>query len=106
MIEMARRSPYQILIHVSGLDVEIDGEPIAGFFTMRRVIASDSAEAEEMVRKSLLDEIEKKRWPKSGGADVGGLSDISLEIEQSFKIGWLSWIFGRRASGFLFYEPD
>jgi hypothetical protein len=93
---------FKVILSGRGIDLPFDGEPVVGFFTTRLIHAANLATAESQAKELVLSE-----WRPGGtyaGANLGSLP--SLAVEQSFPIGFLPAIFGRKPSGYSFYRHE
>jgi hypothetical protein len=97
--------PYFKVI-LSGKDIlyPFDGAPggVIGFFATRVVKAPDLEQAHSAAKELVLAE-----WRPGGqyAADNRG-SAPAVAVEESFPIGLMAGIFGRRPSGYSFYQHD
>ncbi|WP_162372759.1 hypothetical protein [Pseudoxanthomonas sangjuensis] len=76
-----------------------DSDPAIGFFTTRDVHAANIESAERLATDQVL-----THWKPGGeyaAVNQGGIPSIA--IEESFQIGLLRGIFGRKPSGYTFY---
>ena len=97
--------PY-FKVRLSGAGISypfVDGsDPVIGFFTTRIVKAQNLEEAHSAAKHLVLSE-----WQLGGpyAADnVGSLP--KLLVEESWPVGLLSGIFGRKPGGYTFYTHD
>ena len=95
-------SYFKVILSGRGIDLPFDGASVVGFLTTRLVRAADLPEAESQAIELVLSE-----WQPGGtyaGTNRGSLP--SLAIEQSFPVGFLAGIFGRKPSGYSFYRHE
>jgi hypothetical protein len=77
-------------------------EPAIGFFTTRKVKAKDLLHAHQLVKELVLSE-----WQSGGDYAAGNLGSLPvLSIENSWPIGLLSGLFGRKGGGYAFYTQE
>jgi len=93
---------FMVILSGSGIDLRIDGVPVVGFFTGRRVRAPSLSVAEGRAREDVLAE-----W-RAGGTyaekNSGGLP--LLTVSRAYRIGSLAGIFGRKPGGYTFYSTE
>ena len=78
------------------------GDPIIGFFTTRLIKATDETHAQHLAKEAVLAE-----WRPGGeyaSANAGSLP--ALTVDDSWRVGPLSGIFGRRPRGYAFYRRE
>jgi hypothetical protein len=95
-------SYFKVILSGRGIDLPFDGASVVGFFTTRLVRAADLPTAESQAIELVLSE-----WRPGGtyaGTNRGSLP--ALTIEQSFSVGFLAGVFGRKPSGYSFYRPE
>ena len=93
---------FKVILSGCGIDLPFDGAPVAGFFTTRLVRATDLAAAESEAKELVLSD-----WRPGGTyADTNRGSLPTLTIEQSFLVGFLAGILGRKPSGYSFYRHE
>lgn len=95
---------FEVKICGSGIECEIPpgSDPIRGFYTTRRVWASDPVTASERAKQLVSAE-----WDEGGAyAEPNKLSAPFLEIEQTHPIGFLRGAFTRKPAGYTFFLND
>jgi len=77
-------------------------DPVIGFFTTRKVKADDLQQAHQLAKTLVLSE-----WQPGGdyAADNRG-SLPALAVENSWPVGLLSGLFGRKGGGYAFYTQE
>ena len=93
---------FKVMLSGRGIDLPFDGTPAIGFFTTRLVRAPDLATAELDAIELVLSE-----WRPGGKyavANQGGAP--ALMVEDSFPVGFLAGLFGRKGSGYAFYTHE
>lgn len=77
-------------------------DPAIGFFTTRLVRAPDIEEAHHLAKDLVLSE-----WRPGGEYADGNAGSVPvLAVDESWSVGFLSGIFGRRSGGYTFYRYD
>ena len=95
---------FKVQLSGTGISLQVvDGsDPAIGFFTTRLIRARDPEHARSMARESVLSE-----WQPGGAYATGNIGALpSLTVEESWQVGLLEGILGRRASGYAFYTHD
>jgi hypothetical protein len=97
---------WQILFHGKGFDLKDDAnEPVIGFYTVRRVAAFSSSEAEAKAMRRLLSEakirllLSKQEKESPGGAP-------RIVPVKTDRITWLKWMFSGYAKGLVLYGTE
>ena len=95
---------FKVRLSGAGISYPFVGgsDPVIGFFTTRLVRASDMEQAHHIAKETVLSE-----WRPGGqyAADNAG-SLPALVVEESWPVGLLSGIFGRKPGGYTFYTHD
>lgn len=95
-------SHFKVILSGRGIDLPFEGSSAIGFFTTRVLKAADLPAAESQAMELVLSE-----WRPGGTyADTNRGSLPALEVEQSFSLGFLVGIFGRKPSGYSFYRYE
>jgi len=90
---------FKVLLSGRGIDLAMEDDSAIGFFTTRLVRADDQKSAESLASDLVLSE-----WRLGGAYAQANRGDLPvLSIEQSFSVGWFEGVFGRKASGYVFY---
>lgn len=97
--------PY-FKVRLSGTGISypfVDGsDPAIGFFTTRVVRAPDTKQAHMAAKARVLSD-----WQSGGSYATGNSGSIpTLVVEESWPIGWLRGVFGRKHEGYTFYLRD
>ena len=95
---------FRVTLSGSGISYPFEdgSDPVIGFFTTRDVRASDFESAGHLAKELVLAE-----WRDSGPYAAANRGAIpSLVVENSFPIGMLEGIFGRKPAGYSFYTHD
>src|SRR3546814_8438150 len=86
---------FKITISGRGIDCAVGEGRAVGFFTTRLVQASNLAAAESEAKELVLSE-----WRQGGEYSSSNRGSLpSLAVEESFPVGLLGGIFGRRPRG-------
>lgn len=93
---------FKIILSGRGIDCAIGDDRAVGFFTTRLVKADSPILAELDAKELVLSE-----W-RAGGAYYSSNrgSPPSFAIEESFSVGLLAGVFGRRPHGYSFYRHE
>ena len=83
-----------------------DGEPLTGFLTERRVIASDDDAAETMAVELLRGEPKVGRLLDATAKATGSTDACVLSATRVRKISWWHWHFGGYMKGFAFWSDE
>jgi len=96
---------FQFLLHTSGIQVEIEGDPIPaiGFFTSRRARAATSEEAFDMVMRAF--DTDSKLTDIFQTAHDAGLRP-KTDVEEVYLIPWWKAILPWKERGLCFYPPE
>ena len=102
---MSRR--FQVTLHGTGFSVPVEGDkPIRGFFTVRRLLADTSEDAEQDAI-SMLEREEKYRWlVETTEREVGFRGGWRVRLESIGQLSWLRWHFTKYSPSFIFYSDD
>jgi hypothetical protein len=93
---------FKVMLSGRGIDLPFEGTPVVGFFTTRLVRAADLSAAEEQAKGLVLAE-----WQPGGTyAAINRGSIPTLTVEESFPVGFLAGILGRKPSGYTFYSHE
>ena len=93
---------FKVILSGRGIDRSVYEGRVVGFFTTRLVKASDLASAESEAQELVLSE-----WRPGGEYSSSNSGSLPvLTVEQSFPIGLLTGIFGRRPRGYSFYRHE
>lgn len=93
---------FKVMLSGREIDLPFDGTPVVGFFTTRLVRAADLSAAEQQAKGLVLLE-----WQPGGTyAATNRGSAPTLKVEESFPVGFLAGIFGRKPSGYTFYGHE
>jgi len=93
---------FKVILSGRGIDRSVYEDRVVGFFTTRLVKASDLASAESEAQELVLSE-----WRPGGEYSSSNSGSLPvLTVEQSFPIGLLTGIFGRRPRGYSFYRHE
>ena len=95
---------FKVQLSGAGISLQaVDGaDPAIGFFTTRLVRARDPEHAHSLAKEAVLSE-----WQPGGAYAGGNIGTLpSLIVEESWQVGLLEGILGRRASGYAFYSHD
>jgi hypothetical protein len=95
-------SYFKVILSGRGIDLPFEGSSVVGFFTTRVVHAADLPAAESQAMELVLSE-----WRPGGiyaDTNLGALP--AVHIEQSFPVGFLVGMFGRKLSGYSFYRYE
>ena len=93
---------FKVILSGRGIDCSVDDDRAVGFFTTRLVKASDLASAESEAQELVLSE-----WRPGGEYSSSNSGSLpALTVEQSFPIGLLAGLFGRRPRGYSFYRHE
>lgn len=93
---------FKVILSGRGIDYPVGDSSTVGFFTTRLVRAANLAQAE-----SLAKELVSSEW-KDGGpyAAANRGSQPTLTVEQSFQVGMLAGLLGRKPYGYSFYRQE
>ena len=93
---------FKVILSGRGIRYSFEGTPVVGFFTTRVVRAYDLARAEIHAMNEVRGE-----WMPGGAYASGNTGSLpTLFVEESFPIGLLSGVFGRKPSGYSFYSRE
>ena len=93
---------FKITISGRGIDCAVGDGRAVGFFTTRLIQASNLAAAESEAKELVLSE-----WRQGGEYSSSNRGSLpSLAVEESFPVGLLGGIFGRRPRGYSFYRHE
>jgi len=102
---MPRR--FQVRIEVNGLRVPVrDGEPLAGFFTDRRVLADDAGEAKDRAVEALKLEPKIKWLLETTERETGQEEGYVISATHVCEISWWRWRFGKFMKGLVLWSED
>ena len=93
-------------VQVSGEGVRLslseESDPIIGFYTTRRVLASDEQHAWQRAMSEVI-----RDWREGGCFSKQNAGDLQrLTISGSRSLPWTEVFFTRRPSGYTFYRRD
>jgi len=95
-------SYFKVILSGREIDLPIDGASVVGFFTTRVVRAADLPAAESQAIELVLSE-----WRPGGTYAATNRGSLpALAVEQSFPLGLLAGMFGRKPSGYSFYRHE
>jgi hypothetical protein len=95
---------FRVILSGSGISYPfVDApDPVIGFFTTRDVRARNLEHAHSVAKELVLSE-----WRPGGTYATDNAGAVpSLAVENSFSIGLLKGIFGRKPAGYSFYTHD
>ena len=93
---------FKVILSGRGIDFAIDSDTAVGFFTTRLVKASDLIAAELQAQELVLSE-----WRAGGEYSNSNRGSLpTLTVEESFPVGILAAIFGRRPFGYSCYRYE
>lgn len=95
---------FRVMLSGTGISLAIEGSPDAaiGFFTTRDVFASNAEQASKKAIDLVL-----KHWRPGGRYAAANEGCVpSLTLDKSWRVGYLSGIFGRKPSGYVFYSHE
>jgi len=93
---------FKVILSGRGIDFAIDSDTAVGFFTTRLVKASDLTAAELKAQELVLSE-----WRAGGEYSSSNRGSLpNLAVEESFPVGLLAAVFGRRPGGYSFYRRE
>jgi hypothetical protein len=94
---------FKVKLSGAGISLPFDGgDPAIGFFTTRLVRARDEAHAHGLAQDLVLSE-----WHTGGAYATGNIGALpTLLVEESWQVGLLQGILGRRPTGYSFYAHD
>ena len=95
---------FKVRLSGAGISLSVvDGsDPAIGFFTTRLVCARDPEHAHGLAKEAVLSE-----WQPGGAYASGNVGALpALVVEESWQVGLLEGILGRRPSGYSFYTHD
>jgi hypothetical protein len=93
---------FKVILSGRGIDRCVDDDRVVCFFTIRLVKANDLASAKSEAQELVLSEW--RSGSKYSSSNSGSLP--ALTVEESFPIGLLVGIFGRRPRGYSFYRHE
>ena len=93
---------FKIMLSGRGIDLQIDGIPVIGFFTTRLVRAPDPVAASLLAKDLVLSEW--KLGSPYAAANRGAVP--AMTVESCFPVGFLAGTFGRKPSGYTFYSHE
>ena len=98
---------YQVEIEGSGFHIPMsDAEPLVGFLTERRVIASDGDAAKSRAVEVLRAEPKVQRLLDETAKATGGSTLCALSATRVREISWWHWYFRGYMKGFAFWSDD
>lgn len=93
---------FKVILSGCGIDCALGDDRAVGFFTTRMVKATNLAAAELEAQELVLSE-----WRHGGEYSSYNRGPLpTLAIEESFPVGSLVGIFGRRPRGYSFYRHE
>ena len=93
---------FKVTLSGRGIDMPFDGTSVVGFFTTRLVRAMDLAAAEHRAKDLVLSE-----WRAGGAYTSANRGSVpALAVEESFPVGFLDGMLGRKPSGYTFYTHE
>ncbi len=93
---------FKVIISGRGIDYPFEGSSVVGFVTTRLVRAPSLAQAEILAKDLVTSE-----WRDDGlYASANRGSVPTLAVEQSFQVGALAGLLGRKPSGYSFYRHE
>jgi hypothetical protein len=100
---MAHR--FQVTLHGTGFSVPVDGgDPVCGFYAIRRILAQTTTEAEQQAIAELQQEA-KFRWMiETTKQKLGSSEGCSVRLESIRELSRFSWHFSRNRKSFIFYR--
>jgi hypothetical protein len=102
---MSRR--FQVTLHGSGFSVPVEGDkPIRGFYTIRRVLADSSADAERSAIATLQQEEKYRSLVETTERESGSRDGCSIRLDSIGQLSWWRWYFTRHTASFIFYSDD
>ena len=93
-------------VRISGAGIEypfVDGgDPVIGFFSTRAVRARHIEHAHQLAQEAVLSE-----WRPGGRYATDNRGAVpALVVEESWPVGLIEGIFGRKPGGYTFYTHD
>ena len=95
---------FKVRLSGAGIDYPfVDGsDPMIGFFATRAVRAKSIEHARDLAKESILSEWRiGSRYAKDNRGSIP-----ALVVEESWPIGLIEGLFGRKPSGYTFYSND
>jgi hypothetical protein len=93
---------FKVILSGRGIDYPFDGVSVVGFFTTRLMRAPNLAKAESLAKDLVISE-----WRSGSPHAAANRGSIpTLAVEQSFQVGALAGLFGRKPSGYSFYHHE
>ena len=93
---------FKVILSGRGIHYLFEGSSVVGFFTTRLVRAASAAQAESFAK-----ELVSSEWRDRGPyAAANRGSGPVLTVEQSFQVGVLAGLLGRKSSGYSFYRQE
>ena len=98
---------FQVTLHGTGLCVPVEGaKPVRGFFTIRRVLADSSEEAERSALATLEQEERYRGLIETTERELGSRAGCRVRLESMGELSWFRWHFSRHSPSLIFYSDD
>jgi len=102
---MPRR--FQVTLHGRGFHVPVEGgDPIVGFFTIRRVVADSARDAEQMAIEALEKEERYRHLVETTARELGFSNSCSVRLDSIGHLSWFRWHFSRYSPSLIFYSDE